>query len=244
MEPTYQPVDESLIQAEIEAGRRVSEFKETLATIRLKLNSAIERKKSLANEIRTILDEREHLINMFRDSIKTQWPEFAGLSVKEILSRITTVHPVYEIWKQFHKDIQSLNGSATSKLSQYKTLVKQVEGFESEQFAMMDAYGSYQSQSPVPVPSVEEIEAQVVDPLPTSIEEDVQVIEAVTALDLLDEQTQDALLIQQAELSASDMTEQTMMKATAIPGARDQKRTVLTVLGVLAFGYIFFGGRK
>lgn len=245
MEVNYMPVNESAIQAEIEAQSKVHSFKETLATIRLKLNSAIERKKALGASIREMLSAREDLIEMFRAEIKAKWPEYAGLSVKEILARITTAHPIYELWRPFHKDIQGMNGKIVSSLSQYKSLVKQVEGFEAEQYQVVDAYAAYQSQAPVPVPSVEAIENEVIDPLPSNIEEDVAVIEQVTALDLLDESTQDALLMQQAELQVdSEMEMQTMMKSTAVQGGEDQKRKYLMIAGAVALAYIFFGGKK
>lgn len=244
MEPTYMPIDDSHVAAEIDAQRTVFGFKESLAAIRLKLNAAIERKKALADSIRTLLESRATLINMFLDEAYKMEPDLAGRTVREVLSSITVHHPLHAVWLDFRREIWQTQGKLQSSLSQYKSLANQVADFEAEQFKIIDIYAQFIEQSPVEVPSVQAIEADVVAPLPSSVEEDAEIIEEVSALDLLDSETQVDVMLQEASayVDAESLANEEMM--TQVMESDQNKRRMWTVLGVLALGYMFFGGRK
>ena len=216
-------------------------FKETLAGVRLKLNAAIARKKEFLAEIKNLIEQRNEVIELFRAEVIQAYPDLAGKSRKEILQLADAHHPIVNLYQKYHQKIQSSQGAIISKTKQYQTLAKQVEEFEVEQFSIVDAYGQYAATSVVPVPSVEEISADIVKPLESSVEEETKVLSDVSILSDLNEDTVDALLLQQAESEPIELQAQ-----VPVPEALKEEATglgkVWTVAGILALAYIFIGG--
>ena len=166
------------LESVISSQSQVDAFKNSLADIRLKLNSAISRKRDLAGTIKIIQEQRDQIISLFVQEVKNKYPDLVDKTNVEILNLTDAGHPCIELYQKYHKDFQGTQGKYTSAINQFKSLSEQVKALESEQYQIIKTYETFASTSSVEVPSVEQIEKEVVDELPSSFDEDTKIIES------------------------------------------------------------------
>lgn len=235
------PVSGADVALQIELQAKVQNYKETLADVRLKLNNAISRKKALADEIKALKEQRDQVLALFINEVKSKYPELAGKSKQEVLKLTDVGHPIIELYQKYHKEIQSYQGKLVSKINQYKSLVDEAQALEAEQYKILQGYEVFSTEQAGLVPSVQEISAQVVEPLPSSIEEDTKVLESASIIEDLPQDVADALLLQQAEGEAVDLKAE-IPQAAIQPVEQAGFGKVWTIAGILALAYIFIGG--
>jgi hypothetical protein len=172
------------------ADSRVAGYKNELASIRSKIVTVLEEKKAVIGSLKEVLSARSDAIALFQDEAQSVYPELSGKDAVAEVKTVSPDHPLAQMWAGYQSTLLDFDKTIAVRVEEYKSWVEAEQVLHDEAKVVLYGYSEFAKISPAPVPSVEDLEAELAVEEVIPFVEESSLIASVSALDLMDTEAQ------------------------------------------------------
>lgn len=230
MDVQTQIVDESGLANEVNSNARVAGFKQNLAENRAFLVTLVQEYQALSETLRTQIQSNEDTIGLFKAEAYKMYPELITQNIDEVLKNISAAHPLAQLWSKYQQKVGAGNTAiqvTVGQMNEKKALIAQAEAQEK---SLLDSYAMFARFSATPVPSAEQLKAEIDAEAVIPRVEEGSTVASIPALELLDPEAADMVTLQAVKMAEQAEYEEAVARGEMSPD--DVRVTMLANQGM------------
>lgn len=223
--------DDQAMMSDVDSN--IADFKTEYGMLARSYSELSDYKHSVYLTIKKVISARGDLIENLGYEALQMYPDMKSVSILKDIAKLSPEHPLLKIWERYKGPITSLDKKVSELFIEYKNCFEEEQSLSDQ---MTDAEISYNDKQAKTGQDFTEAKDIIQDLAPTNPikTDDAEIIEAVSALDLIDEESALMVTEQLAEMIQPDQVK-TLDKTLAEEKKPMNKKLVYGGLAALIY---------